>query len=271
MYAQLDYILVLLGTSTILITITVFAIYIVVNTKRELTIHRRSELNLRMSQERLRNLSAHILSVRENEAARIARDIHDELGQSLTAIKFDVSWLARQLPDAQNGATQKIATINDMIDSMMTAGERISSQLRPTVLDDLGLAAALEWEVEQFQNRVGIECELIIRPEKLGATEKHATAIYRITQEALTNVARHARASKVEIELWSNPNNFSLKIVDNGVGMTEGRRLDPESFGLLGIKERVHQFGGTLDIISSEGAGTKVHVILPKEYVRQVI
>lgn len=263
MSEQIDYMLVLLGTVVILATAATLAFYIVLSTKRELATRMREEETLRKSREQLRNLSTYLQSAREEERTEVAREIHDGLGQLLTAIKMDISWLNKKLPNVQNGLAEKAASMIKLIDNAMLEVKQISARLRPAILDDLGIEPALEWEVSEFIKRMGIECRLKTNLEKLDIDRDLATVIYRITQESLTNIARHAQATEVEINLRYDSDLLLLEINDNGVGITKEQVSNPKSFGLLGIGERVLQYGGNLDICGVKETGTQIRISLP--------
>ena len=182
----------------------------------------------------LRNLSAYLQSVREQERANIAREIHDELGQALTVLKMDLSWLARRLPKVQKPLFEKTKSMSKLIDFTIQTVRRISTELRPRLLDDLGLAAAVEWQAEEFQKRTGIRCEVSLDPEDIALDRDLSTAIFRIFQETLTNVARHADATSVKVTLEEKTNKLVLKVRDNGKGITKIRFLIQDHLGLLG-------------------------------------
>ncbi len=264
MSAQIDYVLVLLGTVVILATAVTFAFYIALSTRRELATRKRAEETLRESRERLRNLLAYLQSAIENERIVIAREIHDGLGQLLTAIKMDIYWLRRNLTRKnQDNLFEKISDMIELVNNTIQIVKQVSTQLRPAVLDDLGLLAALEWEVEEFKKRMEIECRLTTNINGLDIDNDRATAIYRITQEALTNVARHAQASKVEIDLEYDSGCLLLEIADNGVGISEEQLSSPNSFGLIGVRERVIQYGGEFSVYGVNKKGTQIRVSLP--------
>lgn len=263
MSAQLDYIVVLLGSIVVVATVATLALFVALSSKRELSIRRKADEELRKSHEQIRNLSAHLQSAIEKERTEVAREIHDELGQALTALKFDLYWLSKRLPNTQNGLTEKTASMISLIDETMRAVKRIATRLRPAILDDLGLIAALEWEVEEFQKHMGIECKLTAHPENLDFDGDRSTAIYRIAQEALTNVARHSQASRVELVLMDYSDLLSLEIDDNGIGITPEQISSSSSFGLLGIRERVLEFGGEFTVAGRKNEGTKLAVTIP--------
>jgi signal transduction histidine kinase len=210
---------------------------------------------------KLKALSDRLLVVQEAERSRIARELHDDLGQSLTALKMDIIGLLANT-EQKYGRSPIANRILRTLDSMVSSVQRISSELRPSILDDLGLVAALESEAMLFEERTGIECELSLPPD--AHCEPHcATAIYRIVQEALTNVARHSNASRVEIRLRERTEELWLEIRDDGRGMTTDEIGDPHSLGLLGIRERADLVGGTVAFEGVSERGTIVSVRIP--------
>ncbi|MCG6917946.1 MAG: histidine kinase [Deltaproteobacteria bacterium] len=223
----------------------------------------KAEREIRNSREQLRNLSAHLQSVREEERTRMAREIHDELGQSLTALKMDISWLNRRFLEEDPAFKKKLASMEEVIDSTIQTVQKLSGELRPGILDDLGLAAAIEWQAEEFQNRTGIECEISLSPEESVLTRDQSTTMFRIFQETLTNVIRHARATKVEVWLEERKGRIVLEVTDNGRGITEAEISDPKSFGLIGMRERVEFIDGEITILGYPGKGTRITVTLP--------
>ena len=222
-----------------------------------------AEEELLRSRQQLRDLSVHLQSVLEREREGIAREIHDELGQSLTAIKLDLSWLHDRYAD-HHLLLKKIDSMVNLIDMSITSVKRIASELRPAILDHLGLAAAVEWQTKEFGTRTGIDCRLVITPDDLVADRDRSTALFRILQEALTNVIRHAEASEVLISLRKSDGKITLQIKDNGKGITLEQSADHRAFGLMGIRERVLFFNGDVDI-SSGGPmqGTSVTIRIP--------
>jgi len=219
------------------------------------------------SEKELRALSERLLLVQEEERTRIAREIHDDLGQALTALKMDVGGLVEMLqPSVTGGPLQNrlISRIVGTLDDTVTAVQRIASELRPSVLDDLGLAAAIEAEALRFEQRTGIECELSMPDqEDVHVSGPAVTAIYRIVQEALTNVARHANASRVEVRLRQRPGELLLEIRDDGRGIAAEEVSDRQSLGLIGIRERADLAGGTVHFEGVAGRGTIVSVRIP--------
>jgi PAS domain S-box-containing protein len=229
---------------------------------RDITKQKLAEEELESSREQLRNLSAHLQYTSEEERKHIAREIHDELGQSLTALKMDISWLINKLPKDEKPLLVKTESMLGLIDKTVKTVQRISTELRPGLLDDLGLAAAIEWQAEEFQKRTGIKCKATL-DEEIIVDQDRSTAIFRIFQETLTNVARHANATRVRVNLGEKAGKLMLKVKDNGKGITEKQISDPKSFGLIGIQERIHLFGGNFKISGIRDKGTTVTVGIP--------
>ena len=213
--------------------------------------------------EKIRNLSGHIQSVREEERAYVAREVHDELGQSLTALKMDLSWLLKRMDPSLSELREKTNEMLGLTDSIIQTVKKISSELRPGLLDDLGLTAAIEWQSQVFQERTGINCRLDLIEEDFELDQERATAVFRIFQETLTNITRHARASMVDIKMKKTADELSLFVKDNGVGITQKQINDPRSMGLLGIKERMAYFKGRVTISGGKRKGTAVFIRMP--------
>jgi PAS domain S-box-containing protein len=231
----------------------------------DITERMRVEEELQSSREELRNLTVYLESVREQERTNIAREIHDELAQSLTALKMDLSWLDNKVPRDQIPLVEKMHSMSELIDSIIQTVKRISAALRPGILDDLGLVAAIEWQAEEFQKRTGINCRFTTNPDDLTVDQDRSTAIFRIFQETLTNIARHASAALVSVDLSMEAGSLMLRVIDNGTGITEEQIHDPKSFGLIGMRERVHPWGGLVNIRGIPGEGTTVEVSIPLE------
>ena len=232
-------------------------------TWRDVTGRKKAEGEIKNSREQLRNLAAHLQAVREQERTLIAREMHDELGQSLTALKMDIALLSPKLPKEQKFLLDKTKSMSKLVDTTLQTVKRISTELRPGLLDDLGLAAAIEWQGEEFQNRTGIKCEMTIIPSDIILDPDRSTAIFRIFQETLTNVARHARATKIKVTLRKKARKIELRVKDNGKGITEKQMADSKSFGLIGIRERVQFFGGAVEIKGIPDKGTTVIATIP--------
>jgi PAS domain S-box-containing protein len=198
----------------------------------------------------------------EQEKARVARELHDELAQSLTALKMDALWLRNELAGATDPVHAKLAQMTTMLDASVAATRRIAADLRPMLLDDLGLAAALEWLTQNFSQRSSIDCTLEM-DEALELQEPHATAVFRIVQESLTNVAKHARATQAQVQVDCTAQAVTLRMSDNGQGFVVTTPRKPHSLGLMGLRERVKLLNGNLDIDSQPGQGTRITVRLP--------
>jgi len=230
---------------------------------RNITERKRAEEELQKSREELKNLAAHLQSGREEERTSIAREIHDELGQALTALKMDLFWLRKRLPGDQRPYLKKIQSMVDLTDKTIVTMKRISTDLRPSMLDDLGLVAAMEWQAEEFQNRTGIRCDAAFDFEEIELDEDKRTAIFRIFQETLTNIARHADATRARIYLRKRAKSLELEVRDNGKGIKEEQISDPKAFGLIGIRERVQFVDGNVKISGAPNKGTMVLVKIP--------
>ena len=236
------------------------------NLMAEIAERKRAEEGLRNSHEQLRALAARLQSIREEERKLIAREVHDELGQALTGLKLDLSRLASSLSGIatkRNNAAQRIESMSTLIDETIQTVRRIATQLRPGVLDDLGLVAAIEWQLQDFRERTGVECEFKSSVKHLNLDQNLSTALFRILQETLTNIARHANASRVKIRLKKDKDNIVLRVEDNGRGITKREISGSKSLGLLGIKERALLFGGSVDITGRQNKGTVVAVHIP--------
>ena len=223
-------------------------------------LHRKSE-RLRESEDKLRRLAAHLISVREEERAHIAREIHDELGQVLTGLKMEVGWLAKRLTEP--ALVEKTESMGRLIDSTVQTVRKIATGLRPEMLDDMGLVAAVGWQAKEFQKRTGIRVRASLPPEGTRLDVDISTTMFRIFQEILTNVARHARATRVDLELTVGPERVALEVTDNGVGIPEADLNGKKSLGLLGMHERALLFGGEVRISGAPGHGTRVSVSIP--------
>jgi len=230
---------------------------------REIAERKLAQDNLLKSEERLREFAAHIQSVREEERTNIAREIHDELGQALTGLRMDLSWLEKRLPADLKEPAAKVRSMFRLIDSTIQVVRKISSELRPQVLDDVGLLGTLKWQAREFQARAGIRCKVDLPPEDIALDQQRSTAVFRIFQEVMTNVARHAHATKVDIKLRADSDNLILSIVDNGRGIAQADLDSSKSLGLLGIRERAFLLGGTAEITPAKGGGTAVTLVLP--------
>ena len=220
------------------------------------------------AEEALRALSARIRSTREEEGTRIAREIHDELGGVLTGLKWDLEKIDNTLDSSTDCShiseiRERISGMTGLIETTISTVRRIASELRPGVLDDLGLVAAIEWQIEQFQSRSGLTCHWTNNASEIQLSRERATAVFRILQEILTNVLRHARAANLYVKLRRSKHYFELEVKDDGEGITESQRMNTQSLGLLGMKERALLVGGEVHITGKEGGGTTVVVRVP--------
>ena len=229
----------------------------------DITERRRAEEELRKSREKLRNLAMYLQSIREEERKHIARDIHDELGQILSTLKIDISLLREEIPQKQKSLIAQTKSISTLLDNGIRWVKRIASDLRPSVLDNIGVLAAIEGYTEEFQERKGIECELVLPLEELQVDQDIATAIFRVFQETMTNIARHANAKRAKIILRSVDNAIELTVEDNGIGIEEKKISASDAFGLIGMRERAQNLGGKLKIDSARGGGTKITLTVP--------
>ncbi|WP_420475662.1 sensor histidine kinase [Noviherbaspirillum sp. ST9] len=230
--------------------------------EHEIQERRKAEEALRQSQATLRELAAYQERVREDERKRIAREIHDELGQNLLALRLDVSALHARTGERHPRLQERAETALEYIDTTMKSIRAIMNNLRPSVLD-LGLPAAIEWQVAQFERRNNLVCELAMYDEGGPVPETQATAVFRILQESLNNISRHARASLVRVEVRIDRRQLEMTIRDDGIGMHPGDQRKAHRFGLIGMEERVTMLGGTLHIESTPGQGTVLRVAVP--------
>ncbi|MCA7996869.1 sensor histidine kinase [Burkholderia metallica] len=231
--------------------------------RREVEDRVRAERALQASREELREIAAISASAREAEQRRIARELHDELAQTLATLKNDLEWLIDCVPQDDAQLARKIAAMHALARDAVAATRRIASDLRPLMLDDLGFAAAMQWLVEDFRHRHGIDCALHVAPPALQLDEPYATAVFRIAQEALANVARHAAASHASVALVHANDTIELTIRDDGAGFDPRAPRKSGSFGLVGLRERAYLVGGTLRIATTLGEGTTVEVEIP--------
>ncbi|HEY0729580.1 MAG TPA: sensor histidine kinase, partial [Pyrinomonadaceae bacterium] len=220
------------------------------------------------AEDALRALSARLRSAREEEGTRIAREIHDELGGALTGLKWDLERIDALLTASANDSLipnvhERITSMTTIIETTISAVRRIASELRPGMLDDLGLVAAIEWQVEQFQSRTGITCHWTNTANEVELDREKATTVFRILQEILTNVLRHAQATNLHVKLSRTKQHLELEVKDDGRGITKSQRTNPRSLGLLGMKERALLVGGDVHVTGKEDHGTTVVVRVP--------
>jgi len=228
------------------------------------TDQRHSQQEMRNTLDQLRSLSARLQTAREEERKRVARDLHDQIGQILTAVKMDVDWVAKRIPEKQSELHSRLGATLDLVRNATQSLRNICTNLRPGVLDDLGIGAAIEWQANEFASRTGVPCEVCVPREDLVLDADLSTAIFRIFQEALTNVARHAEAKMVRASLTHRNGKVLLAVQDDGKGIRDSDLAASKgSLGLLGMKERAQACGGELQIWGEPGKGTTVAVAIP--------
>jgi signal transduction histidine kinase len=221
-----------------------------------------NDAQAKSSREQLRALARRQQAIQEQERAQLARELHDEFGAALTALKLDLHWIMTRVPTGAKSLQERAKAMSDLIDRTVESVSRKGALLRPRVLDDFGLVAAIEWQTQDFQRRTGIQCGLNL-PEHVELDPSLSIAVFRMFQEALTNVSRHANATAVAINLQQNGNRVFLEVKDNGIGISPDKISSAASFGLLGMCERAYAFGGEVRFEGREGQGTTVTVEIP--------
>ena len=224
---------------------------------------RESERRYRILADELRRVMQRTYRVREEERAGIARELHDELGQALTALNMDLHWLKKRSWREAETTEARISSMCDLVNTTIRAVHRICSDLRPPILDDFGLTAALEWQAHEFQTRTGVRCQMSLPRVSPTIPEGQTTAVFRIFQESLTNIARHARATEARVTLEFVGDTLALKVTDNGVGITEEELVGPRSVGLAGMRERALHWAGQVEVSGIPGRGTTVLLRMP--------
>ncbi len=227
-----------------------------------ITPNKLAEIEIERSHEQLAELSSHLQTVKEQERTAIAREIHDDLGGTLTAVKMDLRWLHQRLPSRQPGLKEKIASLDTLVDRAIEATARIASNLRPAILE-FGIVAAIEWQAREFQDHTGIRCEIVSGSEDIPLDPDLSATLFRIFQETLTNIAKHAGASLVRVDFSEAEGWLELQVRDDGRGITRDDRLKPKSFGIRGMLERARILGGKVEISGAPGQGTTISVCLP--------
>jgi PAS domain S-box-containing protein len=243
-------------------------IYRIGGVAEDITDRKEADDRLKASSEQLRALSASLQSAREKEAARIAHQIHDEMGGILTGLRWELEAIEKMTHEPTNpGQLQamrdKLSSMMGLTDATINVVRRIASELRPSILDDLGLMEAIEWQTQQFQLRTGIQCQRDSALQSIPLGDQQSTAVFRIVQEALTNILRHAQATRVDIAMRIEDQSFVLTVTDDGRGITAAEMASRDSLGLLGMRERAHLIGGAVDIVGRMGAGTTLSVRIP--------
>jgi PAS domain S-box-containing protein len=240
---------------------------------QDITERKKSEEKLKQSHEQLRQLASHLQDVREEEQKRIAREVHDELGQQITGLKMDVAWIWKKMAGIKEGVSiqERLKEMTTLLDSAVKTIRKIASELRPSILDDMGLIAAMEWQTLEFQKRFSIPVAFKSAVRQLELDPTVATNLFRLYQESLTNIARHAEAKNVYTELEVNKKQITLSVTDDGKGFQVEESDDKKTLGLLGMKERVWMMNGELEIKSKPGSGTTVTIKVPiQESIRKV-
>jgi PAS domain S-box-containing protein len=237
--------------------------FTVLSIARDITERKQAEEQLKFTSSVLRNLASHLQSIREEERGMIAREIHDELGQVLTVLKIQITLLSNKLREDQKELKEKIDSLSGVIDDTVEKVQSITSKLRPGILDELGLLPAIEWQSQEFQKVSGIKCNLSLPSKEIQLDKEKSTAVFRIFQESLTNVMRHASASWVSVSSQVNNNHLYLEVRDNGVGISNIQIKDSKSLGLIGMKERALILGGEVTIEGIPNKGTRVKVEIP--------
>jgi signal transduction histidine kinase len=235
----------------------------IIHLVRDITQRKKWENKLSDSSMKLRSLNAHLLSVREEERQHIAREIHDELGQSLTALKMDLVFLKKNVPEDKKLVHETVKSMSKVIDKTINMVQRIATELRPKLLDELGLQAALKWQARKFHDRTGITCKVVCNVAETNINQKLDIPLFRIFQESLTNVCRHARATKVQMRLTEKDGHLLMEARDNGRGITKAEIDSPKSLGLIGIRERVHFLRGKIEINGTPNKGTRMIINIP--------
>lgn len=227
-----------------------------------------AEQEIRTSRQRLRELSSHVENIKEEERGRIARDIHDEIGVLLTALKMDMVWLAQRLPQGSSALHEKVQAMSDLLDTASSSANSLVHSLRPAFLDCFGIVAAIEIEAKEFTKRTGIPCKITKSDDEIELPGEQSIALFRVFQETLNNIMKHAAAKQVKIEVHKTRNCVYLAVADDGKGFDRASRNKPLSFGLRSIQERIKHLGGDVKIGSEPGKGTQIAVSVPLDNAR---
>jgi signal transduction histidine kinase len=228
-----------------------------------ITERKRIEAELSESHHKLRELTAHLNLTRERGRKAFARKVHDELGTSLTMLKFDLAWIKRNYPTDDKSVVERFASMDELIHECTNTIQRITSELRPTLLDEQGLVAEIEWQAKEFERRSGISCMLKIDAAAPSLSQDKSINVFRIFQESLSNVMRHSGATSVKVSLAKAGQQVVLRIMDNGAGIRKQEISAHSSFGILGMEERARLCGGAITIKGIPGKGTTISVSIP--------
>lgn len=227
---------------------------------KDISDRKQAEEDLRNSHAQLRELSSHMENVREEERRKMAREIHDELGQALTVLKMDIRWLSNHLTDDKKQIVTKLDALSARVDATVHTVQRLSSELRPGMLDVLGLSAAIEWQANEIRNRVNISFDIVSTPEDITLDATSSITLFRVFQETLTNIVRHSEATLVEVILNQDEKNTTMTVQDNGRGISRQQVSDSASLGLIGMRERVNNIDGLFELSSEPDKGTTITV-----------
>ncbi len=231
---------------------------------RDITLRKKAEEKLQHSYDEIRRLASHLQDVREEERLIISREIHDQLGQLLTVMKMDISWLNKKLLLTINeGIQEKMEELNAMVDETIKTVRKIAAELRPSLLDELGLDAAIEWHLNEFEKRAGIDVQYSGLNEEVSLSISSKTGLFRIVQESLTNVVRYAHAKKIIVNLEKHDDQLLLTLQDDGIGFDKSKIANKKTFGIVGMRERATMMGGSYEITSNPGKGTTTIVNVP--------
>lgn len=231
--------------------------------REEIQERKQAEVKLTKLSRQLHNLNSHLETNRDEEKKRIAREIHDEVGQALSILKIDLAWLKNHLPRRKKFLFEKIEEMSSFIDQTIQKVQKISQELRSSVLENLEFTAVIAWQLEDFQRHTGIPCQCLMRIKEVNLDQDSCSALYRVVQESLTNILRHAHATSVQVIVEKETSNLRVMIIDDGIGIPRERIYDPKSLGLIGIRERICALEGKVKFIGRHGQGTTVLVALP--------
>jgi signal transduction histidine kinase len=234
-------------------------------TSRDISARVQAEKELNEKNEQLQLLSSYLQTIREEERSHISREIHDELGQLLTGLKMDLAWLNKRILEKDPDSTVKITEMIEIVDETVKSVRKIATELRPGILDDLGLIPAIEWQCTEFEKKSGMPCEFINSVGDIKIDKPVSTGVFRILQETFTNIARHAAASHVNVELFEQKGMYILTVKDNGIGFDNSIDAKVKTLGLMGMKERAIMLGGSLTIQSKQQAGTTISLKFPSK------
>jgi len=240
----------------------------ILSMNHDITSRKMLENDIQIFNEKLRALSARLQNIRENERLNLSREMHDNIGQALTGLKMDISWLERKVINSaenKNLLLERLKAMKDLVDDSIVRVRRIATELRPTILDTFGLIAALEWMLQDLEQRSEIKCTLSAKVKDLKFDQQKTLEIFRIIQESLTNVVRHAEASKVNVNVKKRKDGFIFEVIDNGIGITEDSIINSTSLGILGMNERAAQIGGRITFEKAKKNGTIVTLIISDE------